>query len=67
MNMKDHILTALSEQLNRWEGLLDRLSDEKINTPLAPSNWSTKDVISHLRAWQQRSIARLDSLPMKCC
>jgi len=61
MNMKDHILIALKEQIDRWEELLDQLSDKQINSPLTPSNWSTKDVLSHLRTWQQRSIARLEA------
>ena len=61
MNMKEHLLTALKEQLNRWEELLDHLSNNQINVLLVPSNWSTKDVLSHLRAWQQRSIARLEA------
>jgi hypothetical protein len=61
MNMKEHLLAALKEQLNNWEELLDHLSDNQINVLLAPSNWSTKDVLSHLRAWQQRSIARLEA------
>ena len=56
MNMKDHILTALREQFNRWEKLLASMSDEQITAPHLPSNWSIKDVIAHLRAWQQRSI-----------
>jgi hypothetical protein len=59
--MKEHLLEALKEQLNRWEELLDHLSNNQINVLLAPSNWSTKDVLSHLRAWQQRSIARLEA------
>jgi hypothetical protein len=61
MNMKEHLLEALKEQLNRWEELLDHLSNNQINVLLAPSNWSAKDVLSHLRAWQQRSIARLEA------
>jgi hypothetical protein len=61
MNMKDHLLTALREQLDRWEELLDHLSSDQINVRLSPSNWSTKDVISHLRVWQQRSMARLEA------
>ena len=61
MNMKEHLLTALKEQLNTWEELLDHLSDNQINVLLVPSNWSAKDVLSHLRAWQQRSIARLEA------
>ena len=61
MNMKEHLLTALKEQLNRWEELLDHLSNNQINVLLVPSNWTTKDVLSHLRSWQQRSIARLEA------
>lgn len=61
MNMKEHILTALREQFNRWEELLASMSDEQITAPLLPSNWSSKDEIAHLRAWQQRSIARLEA------
>ena len=61
MNMKEHILTAMKEELNLWEELLASMSDEQITAPLLPSNWSTKDVIAHLRAWQQVSIARLEA------
>jgi len=61
MNMKEHLLAALKEQLNRWEELLDHLSNNQINVLLVPSNWTTKDVLSHLRSWQQRSIARLEA------
>ena len=61
MNMKEHLLAALKEQLNRWEELLDHLSNNQINVLLVPSNWTTKDVLSHLGSWQQRSIARLEA------
>jgi hypothetical protein len=61
MNMKEHILTALREQFDRWEELLASLSEEQIAAPLLPSDWSTKDIIAHLRAWQQRSIARMEA------
>lgn len=61
MNMKAHILTALDEQLGRWEELLDSLNEEQLAVPLTPSPWTTKDVIAHLFAWQQRSIVRLEA------
>jgi hypothetical protein len=61
MNMKDHILTALREQFNLWEEVLGGMSEAQIITPLLPSNWSLKDEIAHLRAWQQRSIARMEA------
>ena len=61
MNMKDHILTALREQFTCWVELLASLSDEQITTPHFSDNWSIKDVITHLWAWQQISIARLEA------
>ena len=61
MHDKQQILTALREEFTRWEALLASLSEEQITAPQLPENWSIKDVVAHLRAWQQRSIARLDA------
>ena len=61
MNMKEHILAAMHEQCERWEALLASLSDEQLAAPQAPSWWSTKDVVAHVWAWQQRSIARVEA------
>lgn len=61
MNMKDHILAALKEQFDRWEELLGSLSEEKISKPSFENDWSIKDVVAHLWAWQQISIARMEA------
>jgi len=61
INDKQHILTTLKEEFNRWEALLSGMSEEQITASQLPSNLSVKDVIAHLRAWQQRSIARLEA------
>jgi hypothetical protein len=61
MNMKDHILAALREQFENWEELLGGLSEEQITAPQFDFDWSIKDVMAHLWAWQQISIARLQS------
>jgi len=60
MNMKEHILAALREQFNSWEELLASLSEEQIITPHFDYDWSIKDVMAHLWAWQQISIARME-------
>ena len=60
MNMKEHILAALREQLERWEDLLAGVSEEQITTPQFDLHWSIKDVIAHLWAWQQVSLARME-------
>lgn len=61
MNMQAHILSALREQFERWEDLLAGQKAGQIQIPLRPSAWSTKDVVVHLWAWQQRSVARLEA------
>lgn len=61
MNMKGHILAALKEQFENWEEFLASLSEEQISAPQFDLNWSIKDVMAHLWAWQQISIARMES------
>ena len=61
MNDKEQILANLREEFNRWQDLLAGLSEEEITAPHLPGNWSIKDVMAHLRAWQQRSIARMEA------
>jgi hypothetical protein len=59
--MKEHILAALREQFERWQQLLTSLSEEKLAAPRFDFGWSIQDVVAHLWAWQQISIARLES------
>ena len=59
MNMQEHIVAALADQCAAWETLLASLSEEQITAPQSPSQWSLKDIMAHLWAWQQRSIARV--------
>jgi hypothetical protein len=61
MNMKEHILAALREQFESWQELLVSLSEEQINAPRFDFDWSIKDVMAHLWAWQQISIARMEA------
>ena len=61
MNMKEHILGALREQFSSWEELLAGMSKEQITAPQFDLDWSIKDVMAHLWAWQEISIARMES------
>ena len=61
MNMKDHILAALREQFESWENVLASLSEEQLTAPEFDFDWCIKDVIAHLWAWQQISIARMEA------
>ncbi len=59
MSMKEHILAALREQFEDWNKLLAGLNEGQITAPSFDLDWSIKDVIAHLWAWQQISIARM--------
>lgn len=61
MNMKEHILAAMREQFERWEELLASLGEEQITAPRFDLDWSIKDVMAHLWAWQQISVARVEA------
>ncbi len=61
MNMKEHLITALMEQLSRWEELIAGLSEGQTLMRLEPEDRTPKDVLAHLMAWQKRSIARLEA------
>jgi hypothetical protein len=61
MNMKSHILAALREQLEAWEATLARLGEAAIVARAVPSDWSIKDELAHLWAWQQRTLARVEA------
>jgi hypothetical protein len=61
MTDKTHYLSLLRDEFDRWETLLHSLSELQIMTPMSPSHWTIKDLMAHLRAWQQRTIARLEA------
>lgn len=61
MNDKAQFITVLREEFQRWEELLSSVNEAQMTTPLTPSTWSVKDLIAHLRAWQQVSIARMEA------
>ncbi len=61
MDQKSKALDLLCEEFDRWEKLLGPLSAAQASAPGAFGEWSLRDVLGHLAAWQARSIARLDA------
>src|SRR5438552_16213356 len=60
-NDKQQILKMLKDVYNRWEELLAGMSEEQVTNPDLPSGLSVKDVVAHLWAWQERSVARQEA------
>lgn len=61
MYMKTHMLAALREVFAQWENVLAELNETQLTTPPQPGEFSIKDELAHLWAWQQRSIARMEA------
>jgi hypothetical protein len=61
MTSKSEILALLQSEFDRWEEVLNGLSEEQITASNFISDWSIKDTLAHLMAWQTRSIARLEA------
>ena len=61
MNDQGQIIAVLKEEFNRWEDVLAGLSEDQITARQLPADLSIKDVLAHLMAWQQVSIARLEA------
>jgi hypothetical protein len=60
MNDKERALADLRAIYEQWKALVARLREPELTEPL-PGGLSVKDVLAHLRAWQQLSIARLEA------
>jgi len=60
MDNKQQLMTMIRNEFKRWDDLLGRLSETQANAPVLDDNWALKDVMVHLWAWQQRTIARLE-------
>lgn len=58
---KEQILEGLTRVFNRWQELLPGLHAEQLNTPVKPLPWTIKDIVAHMWAWQQISIARMQA------
>jgi hypothetical protein len=59
MKDKEELLASLRAVFGDWEDLLAGKRESEINAKSRADGWSIKDMIAHLMAWQQISIARL--------
>lgn len=55
------IITKLKDEFEQWNQFLAKLTEAQVSTPNQYGRMSIKDVLAHLMAWQQISIARLEA------
>lgn len=61
MNNIQEALPLLRAEFERWDALLASLSEAQLTSPQLDDDWSIKDAVAHLHAWQQRSVARVQA------
>lgn len=61
MTDKGQILIQLKLVFTQWQDLLASLNQEQINHQATPTNWTIKDIVAHMWAWQQGSVARMQA------
>ena len=58
---REDVIAALQKSFDDWQARLAALGEDEICARPAAGGWSLKDVLAHLNAWQQLSIARLEA------
>ncbi len=61
METKTDITARLQRVFNQWQELIASLTEEQITAPLLPDNWTIKDIVAHMWAWQQATVARAEA------
>ena len=55
------LLARMAQQRADWEALLAEIGPARMEIPGVTDNWTFKDVVAHMTAWQQRGVARLQA------
>jgi hypothetical protein len=58
---RDEILDRIRAEQQSWRALVDSVGRERMDQPGPMGDWTFKDLVSHLAAWRNRTIGRLDA------
>jgi hypothetical protein len=58
---KTTLLDKIRTRQAEFEALLATLNEDQLTTPGVNGDWSIKDILAHLVAWQKRTLAYLDA------
>ncbi len=61
MANKQQVLERARTEFDHWEQLLSGLNESQILATELDGGWSIKDVMAHLKAWQELSMMRLEA------
>ncbi len=60
---KAELIETLKHEWAEWEALLAEVGEPRMDQPGVVENWSVKDIVGHINAWQTRPVAWLTALP----
>ena len=56
---KQELLETMKTTRAEWDALLTEVGEPRMTVAGVTGNWSVKDVVAHLTAWEKRTVARL--------
>ncbi len=59
---KEQLLGMLRAERARWEALLVQVGEARMNLSGVTGEWSVKDIVAHLTAWESRVVAWLSAV-----
>jgi len=58
---KARFLETLQAERSAWEALLDEVGEERVSEPGAAGDWSVKDIIAHVTAYERGLVEWLEA------
>jgi hypothetical protein len=59
---KDELLASMESGYNSFDQAISPLSETQLTTPGANGDWSIKDIVAHIVAWQHVLLCRLQAV-----
>lgn len=56
---KTELLAAIRQSRDEWEALLARVPEARLTEPGLAGDWSVRDIVAHVTAWEEAATLRL--------
>ncbi len=58
---KQELIDKVEQEHAEWQSLLSEVGEVRMTEPGVTGDWSVKDIIAHIAAWEQRVLDRMES------
>jgi hypothetical protein len=56
---KAQLIADLHAEYAEFEALLNEIGADRLTQPIAPGQWSVKDIVAHITGWRRRTVLRV--------